>query len=646
MPSSSPTRNRSSSLPRSRIYHACQNCATSKVKCQNLDDRGCARCRRRKTDCSLAGLFGVEGEKRDVREVSPQLRQSRRTHTRESPAVRSTYTPFDIPDYDSHYNSHNQSLKMEEMRKRIDILETTCSTLVTLIPSQSVPACADITPSSIVDNAFPSSESFPLPQSTSTATSTFVEGFYIAHRPLDVTAFQKGFTMDPINVIFDERARCAVDLDGFPDIISRGWVSRSHVEASFQIFKHRFSLIAPLIPFLLTTRSLPSHPFVVLASLAFLPNTLPAAAVAMIEESVLYAMTGTSSIEVILALYILTFATVPLGSESHVPLTCLRVSAFAYSMGIDLGLNTKADVMLLAEDERENLTQPWASKHLEELTLWEAVKNRYCILQMESARCCTMPKLLSSQFPRHPSDHVNLCIDHLQRESTVIEVCRDFISAIAKAEVTILRQWPDIHSLLDKWSHVESRLNQITEDLDKSEWLLICSTAGIAYSLALRTVFVTFRPPSPIAPAILEEARSVTSAALIRASTTLLGQTMPLVMSQQDNSLPAFLLTTITICLATSRRIAILTRHTLPNPIFSDDQLLAAENFIARQPGLPGKVLREMWCSLEDCKPDGGRVEETSSLWREDGFHWDFLDFDALFPDGINLPASNESMLL
>ncbi|WWD05128.1 hypothetical protein V865_003200 [Kwoniella europaea PYCC6329] len=700
MPSSTTNPRRSASPPRARIYHACQSCATSKVKCDGLRAEGCARCRRRKTPCSLAGLPGIEeiGTRRRSAEDTQHRGRRDESHFRQS-------LPDAFLDLPTTQNLASAppapTREIDEMRQRIHTLESAYTGLLTSLPTTTPRSnsSSEITYNLPVPLITPPVTNVNLtPQllsanPTPPLASALSEGIFIPYRVLDVAGFQKSYTMDPSTLIFDERTRCAVDPEGYPNMITRGHVTRSHVESNFQLFKHRFSLIVPMIPFLLSTRSIPSHPFIILAALAYLQDPLPAAAVSMIEESVLYAMSGAACVEAILALYILTFAPYTPSSEDHIPPTCLRLIGFAYSLGVDLGLESKAEVALGEDGHPEDLVESWSSDKLEELTLWEAVKNRYCILQMETSRCKALPTLYSHRFPRHPSDHINQCISHLQLEANIIEGCRDFVNTIGKIEVLVRYSWPEITVIMALWIETKSHLDSIEGSLDDDQWLLRCTVACLTYSLGFRLGFAFFKPPSPISVTQVEQAEALTALSLIPPSKHLVEEIVPFLMSKSNISnnqdgeishLPAFLLTTITICLATSRRVTILTKFSVPEPLFDEDLLLKAENFVARQPGLPGKVLREMWTSLSMSLPykqsqsktasgsaheadlsnhnhnNGEDIGESGSgnmnqndfppVWsNEEGFNWDIFNFDFLFAENSLIPnpmgSEGENML-
>ncbi|OCF75575.1 hypothetical protein I204_04432 [Kwoniella mangroviensis CBS 8886] len=352
MASSTTNSRRSASPPRTRIYHACQSCATSKVKCDGLRAEGCARCRRRKTTCSLAGLPGIEEIGTRRRSAEDIQHRGRRDESHLRQPLPDAFLDLPTTQYLASA-SPAPTREIDEMRQRIHTLESAYTGLLTSLPTTTPRSnsSSEITYNLPVPLITPPVTNVNLnPQlfsanPTPPHASALSEGIFIPYRMLDIAGFQKSYTMDPSTLIFDERTRCAVDPEGYPNMITRGHVTRSHVESNFQLFKHRFSLIVPMIPFLLSTRSIPSHPFIVLAALAYLQDPLPAAAVGMIEESILYVISGAACVEAILALYILTFAPCRSGFES------------------------KAEVAMGEDGHPEDLVESWSSDKLEEMTL-------------------------------------------------------------------------------------------------------------------------------------------------------------------------------------------------------------------------------------------------------------------------------------
>jgi hypothetical protein len=149
-------------------------------------------------------------------------------------------------------------------------------------------------------------------------------------------------------------------------------------------WKHRFSAVLPLAPFLLTATPSPSHPFVVAAFLSHLRafNTTPLHH--LINESIAHAMRGAVDADVILALMLLAVAPC-----SPIVPSPMRSIALAYEVGLALGYaSNQQSALALGLD----LAEPWWRAKLDEMLLvssrissdllrslrqWEAVKIQY-----------------------------------------------------------------------------------------------------------------------------------------------------------------------------------------------------------------------------------------------------------------------------
>ncbi|WVF69049.1 hypothetical protein IAT40_003823 [Kwoniella sp. CBS 6097] len=300
----------------------------------------------------------------------------------------------------------------------------------------------------------------PLDAITGPATpiSISTPGFYVRPRPPDLQAIRKSFTMNPLYTTWDERSRCM--LGGFPDVVERGIMRPSEVNKAFQVFKNQFSQTAPMIPFLLSTTPVPKHPFVVLAAI-FYVDMLPINAMGMVEESALHAMTGAATTDVLTALYILSFTPCTQHTASHAPLSPLQLVSLAYRIGNDLGLEAKSEKAL--SGDTRGLIDPWASKRLEELTMWEAVKNRYCM--------------------------------YLQQQKQIVEASREFIKHLAQAEAD--DQWSSMSVINAKWEDTLIALER-ARDPDDSQMIAVVAMIRIANMLLVE--FTSIIPAEPCLP--------------------------------------------------------------------------------------------------------------------------------------------------
>ncbi|KAK8847713.1 hypothetical protein IAR55_005572 [Kwoniella newhampshirensis] len=497
------------------------------------------------------------------------------------------------------------------VQSRPDVFPTPTSSTPTFYAEQSTGSTS---------NWRPDTSYAPVPSSTTRgrheALSVWPDLITMRPRPPDYEGFRKNNSRHPATIHFQETSMCAVDVDGFPDAVKRGLVNATQVDMYFQLFKHRFSTIAPLIPFLLTSSPLPKHPFVVIAALSFIPEALSANDVGIIEESVLYAMTGTTSVDAMLALYILSFASFGPSSEFHIPLTPLRLVSLAWTLGKDLGLELKARRILSTDERAEELLSSWNQPQLEQLTLWEAVKNRYSILQIQYARCGELPTLLSPQLPNHQSDHIRHCIVHLRSEAKLVEICRNLVEEVAIAEVESTQNWPDFVPLVVQW-----------------EVLLIAETYTLPSALALRLILLALCPPSPVAAETAHLGHNVAGGAWVLSARCLIHDFMPRLYSTSEGeeitvTLPVCVSIVVAIAIATARRILVVTRGS-PSPPIDEQQVEAAERYLARLDGFPGRAMKGMWEDLSEYKENGNEDAEQQGLAE---LNFDLFDWDMLFP--------------
>lgn len=71
---------------------------------------------------------------------------------------------------------------------------------------------------------------------------------------------------------------------------------------------------------------------------SFLPPESDHELLLMVDESVLRSLSGAVDKDVVIALYILSVAPMPLSSDWHVPITPLRLISLAYGFAQDIGL--------------------------------------------------------------------------------------------------------------------------------------------------------------------------------------------------------------------------------------------------------------------------------------------------------------------
>lgn len=138
----------------------------------------------------------------------------------------------------------------------------------------------------------------------------------------------------------------------FPSVISAGLLSQSDIDLAFQSFKHHFSTILPLAPFLSISTPTPTHNFVIIACLHHVPIHATSQLAGLVDESILLALTGNISHEVVLALLILALApSISTARGQRCRPTPLRLISLAYQFGLDLGLDCRVEALLRRGDD-------------------------------------------------------------------------------------------------------------------------------------------------------------------------------------------------------------------------------------------------------------------------------------------------------
>lgn len=162
---------------------------------------------------------------------------------------------------------------------------------------------------------------------------------------------------------FSERFFSLGSPEAFPSVISAGLLRQSDIDLAFQSFKHHFSTILPLSPFLSISTPTPTHNFVIIACLHHVPIHATSHLANLVDESILLALTGVVSYEVVLALLILAMApAIPTEQGQRCRPTSLRLISLAYQFGLDLGLEAKVEGLLKMGSE---LREPFWTESME-----------------------------------------------------------------------------------------------------------------------------------------------------------------------------------------------------------------------------------------------------------------------------------------
>jgi len=115
---------------------------------------------------------------------------------------------------------------------------------------------------------------------------------------------------------------------------------------------------------------MPTHPF---TRLAILAHAAPTSELwILVEESILAVISGAVGPDVPLALLILSLAPSP-SDATRAPVTALRTIALAHSVGQMMGWDAMSEIW---HQSRLIMLPEWSSR-LDQVLLWETVKNRY-----------------------------------------------------------------------------------------------------------------------------------------------------------------------------------------------------------------------------------------------------------------------------
>jgi hypothetical protein len=132
--------------------------------------------------------------------------------------------------------------------------------------------------------------------------------------------------------------------DAFPSVVSAGILRPGEIDLAFQSFKHHFSTIIPLAPFLSISTTAPAHNFIILACLNHVPAYASAKLAELVDKSIIVALSGNVSFDAMLALLILALAP-PIPAVEGEPSrpSPLRLISLAYQLGRDLGMDAKVE---------------------------------------------------------------------------------------------------------------------------------------------------------------------------------------------------------------------------------------------------------------------------------------------------------------
>ncbi|TXT04314.1 hypothetical protein VHUM_04201 [Vanrija humicola] len=287
----------------------------------------------------------------------------------------------------------------------------------------------------------------------------------------------------------------------YPNPVDRGVTSHSTVELAWHGFKAKISALLPLPPFLAVSTPVPAHGFVVTAALHHVPSAHSPGLAQLTAECLLMAMSGNASVDVVLALLILSLAPERPDDEEKDdksnraprPPSPYRLISLAYSMGQNLGLESAAEAALRRGAELNH--ESW-NESLWRLQLWAAVVNRYALLSMMYGQTIP-PALVAPRLPPLARDSVEACNRHLRAEARLIEIFRPV--AVLLCSLEHRDDEYDIPSVNELHDTSRSAFDQADVFIRNGQPPSLCNDAKcIEFALCLRMGSLTFWIPSPL----------------------------------------------------------------------------------------------------------------------------------------------------
>ncbi|BEI94044.1 uncharacterized protein CcaverHIS019_0605030 [Cutaneotrichosporon cavernicola] len=446
--SRSHSRSRSPS-PRKRpkIFRACVACVVSKTRCEDVTPGGCALCRRRNKACSLAAVVGTfEG-------MTPPL------------SARST---------GSATCSHSRpAAEGDDLRARLDDAEARLE--------RTERALADLE----------TRVSGPISSFRPQPNSQYREDEHvILAGPLRLSNLQlEGH---------DESLWSVACTRAYPDPISRGLLSPAEAELVWHGFKARAACLLPIPPFTAVSTPLPGHGFVLLAALHHVPALIrdQVALRGMVDECMALAMGSHASIDVVLALLILSLAP-PLpddgGEGAPITPTAWRMLSLARSMCLAMGLEARAVVAVRKGEEL--VDEMWADS-LWILQLWCAVSNRYALLSLMYPQP-PPPTPLSLRLPRLQREQLEAANVHLRAEAHLVMAFSPFVARLAAVEHENEWDHDELRELVSAWEVAKAAAADVAAANPQSPSISIDARI-IEFALHIRIALFLSWLPTPL----------------------------------------------------------------------------------------------------------------------------------------------------
>lgn len=354
--SSSPPPGGQARAKRPKIFRACAACVASKTRCEDVSPAGCALCRRRGKECSLAAIAGQYEAG-----VSPSS-ASRSQHAGSAPPSHSNglsanghsgthlarpasaHGPPSAPPSAAAYPTPEYTTG-DDLRARLAETEQRLARTERLVADLEarLDAASDARHPTRNNSTNTNADADDTGAGDVVTSDTFIFA-----GPLRLSAYE----LDG----HDETLWSVACTRAYPDPVGRGLLTPAEAELVWHGFKARVARLLPIPPFTAVSTPVPTHGFVMLAALHHVPALIKdqVRVKKMVAECMELAMASHSSIDVVLALLILSLAP-PLpdigGESAPTNPTAFRMLNLARSMCCTMGLEGRAIAALRLGDE-------------------------------------------------------------------------------------------------------------------------------------------------------------------------------------------------------------------------------------------------------------------------------------------------------
>ncbi|RXK37327.1 hypothetical protein M231_05393 [Tremella mesenterica] len=449
-------------LKRPKVFKACDNCVSAKTRCEELTDQGCRRCRQRSKACSLIYEIQVEPDS------YPSHKQPQHDHV-------------------DHITLSDQTKRIESLENRISQLEAVQLIITTPVNDPTVRTSAS-TSINGKDGEREKGKGDRMEEMKR-------RGLKDIKDQMEKNAFMNRWD-DFKHMWFQEGIFGFAAENGYPNVISLGLINEEQVEMYCQGFKHHFTRLLPFRPFLDITSNSPKHPFVLLSILVYMRHLHDLDLSQIIDQSLQHVSRGAISIDVILALLILSLTPLDTSLPRLQP-TAFRLISLAFSIGMDMGLEQRSESGLR---DVETLYGLGSRRGLDDILLWETVKRRYNILRLMHS-----PNILPVNF-HHLPDHDNpltmRTIQHLRDETRMIRACDDLIRELTQLEKDVGRIVVDLSEMLILWDGFETTVEKLREERGHENLLLQRDSQAVILAMSIRITGLIQSVPWPVSPVL------------------------------------------------------------------------------------------------------------------------------------------------